>query len=141
MCSVVRVDRTHFLIFYIMNKTLILQFLEQINKLNNKILFELKTLDNDKLKSLVTEQDGLTSALQKYIEENNNTEELDKESRGEELLATMSELSKMTEKVIKTLPNLKSNDEGLLNSILTSTAINIVSKVLEISERKQKCQE
>ena len=124
-----------------MNKTLILQFLEQINKLNNKILFELKTLDNDKLKSLVTEQDGLTSALQKYIEENNNTEELDKESRGEELLATMSELSKMTEKVIKTLPNLKSNDEGLLNSILTSTAINIVSKVLEISERKQKCQE
>ena len=66
---------------------------------------------------------------------------MDKESRGEELLATMSELSKMTEKVIKTLPNLKSNDEGLLNSILTSSAINIVSKVLEISERKQKCQE
>lgn len=124
-----------------MNKTLILQLLEQINKLNNKILFELKTLDNDKLRSLITEQDGLTSALQKYIEENNNSEELDKESRGEELLATMSELSKMTEKVIKTLPNLKSNDEGLLNSILTSSAINIVSKVLEISERKQKCQE
>lgn len=124
-----------------MNKTLILQFLEQINKLNNKILFELKTLDNDKLRSLITEQDGLISALQKYIEENNNSEELDKESRGEELLATMSELSKMTEKVIKTLPNLNSNDEGLLNSILTSAAINIVSKVLEISERKQKCQD
>lgn len=120
-----------------MNNTLILQFLKQINKVNDKILTQLKSIDNDSIRSLITEQDGLTSALKKYIEENDISEEVDRESRSEEMLATISELSVMIEQIIKKLPSLKSSDDDMINNILVSTAINIVSKVLEISEKKK----
>lgn len=122
-----------------MNENLVLNFLEQINKLNNKILDELKNQElTDKTKKLIEEESSLTSALETYINQNNLNETVDKSSHSEELLVTMTELSKLVENIIKTLPTLKEDDDKVLNNILTSSAINIVSKVLEASEKKNK---
>ena len=121
-----------------MNKVLVLNFLEQINKTNKKILSELKDKElNDTLRELIEDEGSLTSALETYIKESTTTESVDKNERSEELLATMTELSKLIENVIKTLPSLKDDDDKVLNNMLTSSAINIVSKVLEISEKKK----
>ena len=122
-----------------MNKNLVLNFLEQINKLNNKILDELKNQElTDKTKKLIEEESSLTSALETYINQSNSNETVDKSSHSEELLVTMTELSKLVENIIKTLPTLKEDDDKVLNNILTSSAINIVSKVLEVTEKKNK---
>lgn len=121
-----------------MNKNLVLNFLEQINKLNNKILDELKNQElTDKTKKLIEEESSLTSVLETYINQSKSNETVDKSSHSEELLVTMTELSKLVENIIKTLPTLKDDDDKVLNNILTSSAINIVSKVLEISEKKK----
>lgn len=120
-----------------MNKNLVLNFLEQINILNNKILGELKNQElTDKTKKLIEEESSLISALETYINQSNSNETVDKSYHSEELLVTMTELSKLVENIIKTLPTLKEDDDKVLNNILTSSAINIVSKVLEISEKK-----
>lgn len=122
-----------------MNNNLVLNFLEQINKLNNKILDELKNQElTDKTKKLIEEESSLTSALETYINQSTSDEIVDKSSHSEELLVTMTELSKLVENIIKTLPTLKEDDDKVLNNILTSSAINIVSKVLEVSEKKNK---
>lgn len=122
-----------------MNKNLVLKFLEQINNLNNKILDELKNQElTDKTKKLIEEESSLISVLEIYINQSNSNETVDKSSHSEELLVTMTELSKLVENIIKTLPTLKEDDDKVLNNILTSSAINIVSKVLEVSEKKNK---
>ena len=122
-----------------MNNNLVLNFLEQINKFNKKILDELKNQElTDKTKKLIEEESSLVSTLETYIKESSSTELVDKSSHSEELVVTMTELSKLIENIIKTIPTLKEDDDKTLNNILTTSAINIVSKVLEISEKKNK---
>lgn len=122
-----------------MNNNLVLNFLEQINKFNKKILDELKNQElTDKTKKLIEEESSLVSTLETYIKESSSTELVDKSSHSEELVVTMTELSKLVENIIKTIPTLKEDDDKTLNNILTTSAINIVSKVLEISEKKNK---
>ena len=122
-----------------MNNNLVLNFLEQINKFNKKILDELKNQElTEKTKKLIEEESSLVSTLETYIKESSSTELVDKSSHSEELVVTMTELSKLVENIIKTIPTLKEDDDKTLNNILTTSAINIVSKVLEISEKKNK---
>ena len=121
--------------FLLMKETLVLQFLEQINKINNKMLSYLK--GGTVPEKLISEESSLINALEAYIKDNSPKENTSN-NNSEELIAVMSELSNLVEKIIKVLPSLREDDDKTLNNILTSSAINIVSKVLEISEKKKK---
>ena len=127
-----------------MNNNLVLNFLDQINKFNKKILDELKNQKlTEKTKKLIEEESSLVSTLETYIKESNSTDVIDKSSHSEELVVTMTELSKLVENIIKTeykLDNfVKVYDDVIeitINSKNHDTAL--AAKIMSSVEKKYK---